>query len=130
MILIGEKFIMQQYYPFMVTMMAEHIQEDTEHDLAILTAKPKIKQPPLYAVVLLNDDFTPMDFVVEILQEYFALDEEQATEIMLSIHYKGKGIAGIYPKDIAETKANQVIQHARAEGHPLMCQVEIHDKSS
>lgn len=109
-----------------VRMMAnDHSTHDDGGDVAVLTAKPKLKRPPLYAVVLLNDDFTPMDFVVNILQEYFALDAERATEVMLAVHYRGKGIAGIYAKDIAETKANQVVQHARAEGHPLQCIVEL-----
>lgn len=99
-------------------------QHDDEHDIAVLSAKPKLKRPPLYAVVLLNDDFTPMDFVVDILREYFSLNSEQATEVMLNVHYQGKGVAGVYTKDIAETKMQQVIDHARAEGHPLMCEIE------
>lgn len=98
---------------------------DEEHGIAVLSAKPKLKRPPLYMVILLNDDFTPMDLVVEILQQYFAMDIEKATEVMLNIHYQGQGIAGVYPKDIAETKAQQVIEHARAEGYPLMCTVEM-----
>lgn len=115
------KFVTTPY----IIMMADSSQEhDDDGGVAVATAKPKLKKPPLYAVVLLNDDFTPMDLVVEILQEYFALDFERATEVMLSIHYKGRGIAGIYPKDIAQTKANQVMQHARAEGYPLQCQIE------
>ncbi|MDO4223858.1 MAG: ATP-dependent Clp protease adapter ClpS [Acinetobacter sp.] len=99
-------------------------QQQDDADIAVANARPKMKKPPLYQVVLLNDDFTPMDFVVDVLQHYFALDAEQATEIMLMIHYQGKGIAGVYPKDIAETKAHQVVQHARAEGHPLLCLAE------
>lgn len=100
---------------------------DDDYDVAVLSAKPKLKRPPLYAVILLNDDVTPMDLVVEILQQYFAMDIEKATDIMLTIHYQGQGLAGIYPKDIAQTKAQQVMDHARAEGYPLMCIVEVQE---
>ncbi|MEB3754220.1 ATP-dependent Clp protease adapter ClpS [Acinetobacter sp. MD2(2019)] len=100
--------------------------ESTEHegDVALQTAPPEFKRPPLYAVVLLNDDYTPMDFVIEILQEFFAMNLDQASQVMLTVHYEGKGVAGIYPRDIAETKANQVNNYARSQGHPLLCQIE------
>ncbi|AVH14169.1 ATP-dependent Clp protease adapter ClpS [Acinetobacter indicus] len=101
--------------------------EPNEHedgDIAVQTAPPELKRPPLYAVVLLNDDYTPMDFVIEILQQYFAMNLDQATQVMLTVHYEGKGIAGVYPRDIAETKANQVNNYARSQGHPLLCQIE------
>lgn len=100
----------------------DHI--DADEDVAVLTAPPQLKKPPLYNVVLLNDDYTPMDFVIEILQQYFALSLDQATEVMLTVHYEGKGIAGVYPRDIAETKANQVNNYARSQSHPLLCQIE------
>ncbi|OTG93279.1 ATP-dependent Clp protease adapter ClpS [Acinetobacter sp. ANC 3832] len=99
-------------------------QEDTEGDVSVQTAPPEFKRPPLYAVVLMNDDYTPMDFVIEILQQYFALNLDQATQVMLTVHYEGKGIAAVYPRDIAETKANQVNNYARSQGHPLLCQIE------
>ncbi|KAA8734567.1 ATP-dependent Clp protease adapter ClpS [Acinetobacter qingfengensis] len=99
-------------------------QSDGDHDTNVMTAPPQLKQPPLYAVVVLNDDYTPMDFVIEILQEYFSLDLDHATQVMLTVHHTGKGIAGIYPRDIAETKANQVNNYARSQGHPLLCQIE------
>ncbi|WP_111892149.1 ATP-dependent Clp protease adapter ClpS [Acinetobacter sp. MB5] len=95
-----------------------------DSDLAVKTAPPELKRPPLYAVVLLNDDYTPMDFVIEILQEFFAMNLDQATQVMLTVHYEGKGVAGVYPRDIAETKANQVNNYARSQGHPLLCQIE------
>ncbi|OTG82543.1 ATP-dependent Clp protease adapter ClpS [Acinetobacter sp. ANC 4558] len=101
--------------------------DDTLHedgDVVIQTAPPQLKRPPLYIVVLLNDDYTPMDFVIEILQQYFAMNLDQATEVMLTVHYEGKGVAGEYPRDIAETKANQVNNYARSQGHPLLCQIE------
>lgn len=120
------KFNMMTFQSDFFCEMAQHY-DDSQHDVAVLTARPKLKKPSLFAVVLLNDDETPMDLVVNILQEYFALDFERATEVMLSVHYKGRGIAGVYPKDIAQTKANQVMQHARAKGYPLQCQVEQYD---
>ena len=100
---------------------------EPEGDIAVKTAEPQLKRPPLYVVVLLNDDYTPMDFVIEILQQYFALNLDQATQVMLTVHYEGKGVAGVYPRDIAETKANQVNNYARSQGHPLLCQIEPKD---
>lgn len=102
---------------------------DQSHDhsqdhLDVATAPPQVKKPPFYAVVLFNDDYTPMEFVIEILQVYFTLDLDRATEVMLTVHYRGKGVAGIYPRDIAETKAQQVNNYARSQGHPLLCQIE------
>lgn len=99
-------------------------QEDGDSGVALAPAKPKLKRPPLYKVVLLNDDYTPMEFVVEILERFFRMNREKATQIMLAVHTQGKGVCGIYPRDIAETKAEQVNQHARDSGHPLLCEVE------
>ncbi len=99
-------------------------QDEHDGDIALQTAPPELKRPPLYMVLLLNDDYTPMDFVIEILQQYFAMNLDQATQVMLTVHYEGKGVAGVYPRDIAETKANQVNNYARAQGHPLLCQIE------
>jgi ATP-dependent Clp protease adaptor protein ClpS len=96
----------------------------TDEEVDVATAPPEVKKPPFYAVLLFNDDYTPMEFVIEILQHYFALDLDRATEVMLTVHYRGKGVAGIYPRDIAETKAQQVNTHARSRGHPLLCQIE------
>ena len=101
--------------------------EEAEGDIAVQAAKPELKRPPMYCVVLMNDDYTPMDFVIEILQQYFAMNLDQATQVMLTVHYEGKGVAGIYPRDIAETKANQVNNYARSQGHPLLCQIESKD---
>ena len=99
-------------------------QEDHDGEVIVQTAPPELKKPPLYAVVLLNDDYTPMDFVIEVLQSYFGMNLDQASQVMLTVHYEGKGTAGIYPRDIAETKANQVNNFARSQGHPLLCQIE------
>ena len=101
-------------------------QEDHGGDggLALEEAKPKVKRPPLYKVVLLNDDYTPMEFVVEILEVFFKMNREQATQVMLTVHTHGKGVCGIYTKDIAETKSAQVNQYARDHQHPLLCEIE------
>ncbi len=84
----------------------------------------KLKPPPLYKVILLNDDFTPMDFVVIVLQRFFAKTREQATQIMLKVHREGRGLCGIYPRDIAATKVEQVLAFAREHQHPLQCVME------
>jgi len=83
-----------------------------------------LKPPPMYKVVLLNDDFTTMEFVVFILREYFNKDEVSAMQVMLKVHKEGRGVCGTYPKDIAATKVSQVTAHARQEGHPLQCVME------
>ncbi|CAM4332975.1 ATP-dependent Clp protease adapter ClpS [Acinetobacter pragensis] len=101
--------------------------EDGDLDTTVMTARPELKRPPMYAVILMNDDYTPMDFVIEILQQYFAMNLDQATQVMLTVHYEGKGVAGVYPRDIAETKANQVNNYARSQSHPLLCQIEPKD---
>ena len=92
--------------------------------LAVEPAKPKLAKPPLWKVVLLNDDYTPMEFVVEVLQVFFKLDRERATRIMLHVHQKGKGVCGVYTREIAETKVAQVTQFARESKHPLLCDME------
>ncbi len=81
----------------------------------------RTKPPQMFQVVLLNDDFTPMEFVVHVIQEFFSKDRETATQIMLKIHLEGKGICGVYSRDVASTKVDQVQQAARAAGHPLQC---------
>jgi ATP-dependent Clp protease adaptor protein ClpS len=88
------------------------------------TVKRKLKSPPLFNVILLNDDFTPMEFVVEVLQQFFSKTQEQATQIMLKVHTEGAGLCGVYPKDIAATRVDQVIEFARQHQHPLQCVME------
>ena len=99
-------------------------QPDRQGDLAVEEARPKLRQPSMYKVLMLNDDYTPMDFVVEVLETFFAMDREKATRIMLTVHTEGRAVCGVYPRDIAETKAAQVVDYARENQHPLMCQVE------
>ena len=84
----------------------------------------KVEPPPLYKVVLLNDDFTPMEFVVMVIQEYFHKDQETATRIMLQVHIEGKGVCGVYTHDVAATKVAQVTEISRKSGHPLQCMME------
>lgn len=81
--------------------------------------RTETRQPRLWRVLLLNDDYTPMGFVVEVLERYFRKSEQEAELIMLAVHHKGQGVAGVYTRDIAETKVAQVTQRARQEGHPL-----------
>ncbi len=86
--------------------------------------KTKVQRPAMYQVVLLNDDYTTMEFVVEILQKFFQKSVEEATRIMLHVHYKGAGVCGIYPREIAETKVSQVIEYSRKHEYPLQCVME------
>lgn len=101
------------------------IGHDSDGGLAIEEAKPKIKKPPMYKVILLNDDYTPMEFVVHILESFFGMDREKATHIMLNVHTKGKGVCGVYTREIAETKVAQVNDYSRQNEHPLLCTMEI-----
>ncbi|MCU7960245.1 MAG: ATP-dependent Clp protease adapter ClpS [gamma proteobacterium symbiont of Bathyaustriella thionipta] len=99
---------------------------DQQHhdDLAVQEAQPKLKHPPLFRVLLLNDDYTPMEFVVHVLQKFFAIEHEKATQIMMHVHTRGMGICGVFPKDIAETKVVQVNEYSRNNQHPLLCDME------
>ncbi|MBD63107.1 MAG: ATP-dependent Clp protease adapter ClpS [Gammaproteobacteria bacterium] len=90
----------------------------------VMEQKPELKEPALYQVVLLNDDFTPMEFVVYILQSIFGYDHEKSTQIMLSVHTKGKGVCGIFPKEIAETKSHEINEMAKSHEHPLISEIE------
>ncbi len=101
--------------------------QESDGDLAVANAKPALKKPPMYKVVLLNDDYTPMEFVVEVLEAFFYMGREQATQVMLAVHTQGKGVCGIYTRDVAETKAAQVNQYARESHHPLLAEIEASD---
>lgn len=89
------------------------------------TAKPKVKPPKRYQVVLLNDDFTPMDFVVDVLVMFFGMDENKAAAVMMAVHQQGKGVCGVYSKEVAEMKVHQVNRYSRENQHPLQCQMEV-----
>ncbi|MGH8322000.1 MAG: ATP-dependent Clp protease adapter ClpS [Gammaproteobacteria bacterium] len=102
----------------------ERHNEEYQRGLVVEEAKPRLKKPPLYKVVLLNDDYTPMEFVVEILQTFFRMDRTQATQIMLHVHTRGKGVCGVFTYEIAETKAAQVNDYSRKHQHPLLCTLE------
>ena len=94
------------------------------YDLAVEESRPKLKEPPLYRVVLLNDDYTPMEFVVDILESVFGMERTRATQVMLEVHTKGKGVCGVYNFEIAETKVAQVMTIAKQHQHPLLCTME------
>lgn len=94
-------------------------------DAVVLERQPlKLKPPAMYQVVMLNDDYTPMEFVVVVIQEFFSKDRETATQIMLRIHLEGRAVCGVYPRDIAATKVDQVMDAAQQAGHPLQCVCE------
>ena len=93
-------------------------------DLVLQEAKPKLKKPPLYKVILLNDDFTPMEFVIRVLERFFHKNREEATHIMLHVHQKGMGICGVFTREVAETKVRQVMLYAAENQHPLQCTME------
>lgn len=103
--------------------MAEH-EKERHGNTAVEEAPPKLQRPPLYKVVLLNDDYTPMEFVVHILQKFFRLQHEEAVRVMLEVHTQGAGVAGTYTAEIAETKVAQVNRYSREHQHPLMCTME------
>jgi ATP-dependent Clp protease adaptor protein ClpS len=100
------------------------LQLPNDDGTAVEEAPPKLKRPPLYRVILLNDDYTPMEFVVNVLEMVFGLDRNTATRIMLEVHHRGKGVCGVYTYEIAETKVAQVTGLAQQHQHPLLCTME------
>ncbi len=96
----------------------------SDNDIATEETTDKLKSPPLYKVLILNDDYTPMDFVVLILEIFFGMPTEKATQVMLQVHVKGKGICGIYTHEVAETKVMQVNEYSRENEYPLLCTME------
>ena len=104
--------------------MGKDLESHKDHGLALEEARPDVTLPPMYKVVLLNDDFTPMDFVVDVLQTFFGLGYDRATQIMLHVHTKGKGVCGVFTYEIAETKVAQVNEYSRRNEHPLKCTLE------
>lgn len=113
--------------PQLLLVTAQHEDDGVPDDgsgLALQEQKPQLKRPSMYQVVLMNDDYTPMEFVVEVLEQFFYMNREQATQVMLTVHTQGKGVCGIFTRDIAETKAAQVNQYARQSEHPLLAEIE------
>jgi len=104
--------------------MANEQEHRGDEGLALKEAKPELKKPSMYKVVLLNDDYTPMEFVVTLLEKLFGLDREKATRIMLQVHTHGKGVCGTYTYEIAETKVAQVSEYSQRHQHPLLCEME------
>lgn len=94
---------------------------DSDKDLGVVEAKPKLKRPSMYQVLLMNDDFTPMDFVIDVLAQFFSMSTEKATQIMLQVHTEGKGSCGVFTVDVAETKVKQVNEYSKVHQHPLLC---------
>lgn len=101
-----------------------HGNSDSQGGLMLAEPKTKTKRPPRYKVILLNDDYTPMDFVVMVLEQIFRKPHQDALNVMLEVHQKGAGLAGIYTRDVAETKVDQVIEYARINDYPLQCALE------
>ena len=105
----------------------DHDRRDDEGDGdigVIVKSRPRTKKPSMYKVLLLNDDYTPMEFVVHVLERFFAMNTEKATQVMLQVHQRGVGVCGVFPYEVAETKVTQVMDFARQHQHPLQCTLE------
>ena len=122
---------MKEQYPLIIVNQGNDEGDDHQRGgglgNALAPEETKLKPPPLYRVVLLNDDYTPMEFVVGVLRKFFGMDVETATRVMLKVHTEGKGVCGVFPREIAETKAVQVNDFARESEHPLLCDIEVDD---
>lgn len=105
----------------------DDLNEDRDNGLVVAPAKPKLQNPPLYKVVMLNDDYTPMEFVIQVLQTFFGMNREKATQVMLAVHQQGRAVCGIFTRDVAETKVAQVNQCAQDNKHPLISDIESVD---
>jgi ATP-dependent Clp protease adaptor protein ClpS len=105
-------------------MSGQNPSEERESGFLVEEAKPELRPPPMYKVLLLNDDYTPMEFVVVVLETFFRMDREKATQVMLHVHTRGVGVCGVFTRDIAETKVSQVNDYSRSHRHPLMCTME------
>jgi ATP-dependent Clp protease adaptor protein ClpS len=105
----------------------ENVDVDTQQDSEAIVqeAEPKLKEPSLYQVWMHNDDFTPMEFVVAVLEMFFNMERHMATNVMYQVHMEGKASCGVFTKDVAETKVDQVVHYARRHEHPLLCSVEV-----
>ena len=103
---------------------ASENEPDQQDGLLVVPEKPALKRPSRYEVVMLNDDYTPMHFVVEVLTKFFTMSEEKATQVMLAVHTQGKAVCGVYTRDVAETKVAQVNQYSAESDHPLLCELQ------
>ncbi len=119
---LNHRYLIKKRPPFAMSKDDED-KKDTNGNIKLAT-KPKTKTPPLYRVLMMNDDYTPMEFVIEVLEKFFQKNREEATQIMLHVHQRGVGVCGIYAYDLAETKAMQVMNYARKYEHPLQVQLE------
>ena len=99
-------------------------QRDHDHGTVVAPSRPELARPPQYTVLLLNDDYTPMDFVVDVLMQFFSMGLERATQVMLHVHTRGQGVCGVFTREIAESKVAQVNEYARLNQHPLLCTME------
>ena len=104
--------------------MGQDLESQRDQGIALEEAKPEVMLPPMYRVVLLNDDYTPMDFVIEILKVFFGMSHDRATQVMLHVHTRGKGVCGVFTFEIAETKVVQVNEYSMQNDHPLKCTME------
>nr|VFJ95329.1 MAG: ATP-dependent Clp protease adaptor protein ClpS [Candidatus Kentron sp. LFY] len=104
--------------------MSERTTREENGGLAVEEEKPKLKRPSLYMVLLLNDDYTPMEFVIHVLEAFFGMPRPKATRVMLQVHMEGKGVCGTFSREVAETKVAQVMEYARKHQHPLLCVME------
>ncbi|MCS4307330.1 ATP-dependent Clp protease adaptor protein ClpS [Rheinheimera pacifica] len=104
--------------------MSGHKEGNVQHGGLEELTRQRVAPPPMYKVVLHNDDYTPMDFVIDVLSRFFNMQYEQATEVMLKVHYEGRGVCGVFTAEIAETKVQQVTQYAKEHQHPLLCTME------
>jgi ATP-dependent Clp protease adaptor protein ClpS len=119
------KHLGNKMFPFVMSKDDNENNDNKDIDSNIkLAVKPKTKIPPLYRVLMMNDDYTPMEFVIEVLEKFFQKNREEATQIMLHVHQRGVGVCGVYAYDLAETKAMQVMNYARKHEHPLQVQLE------
>ena len=123
----GRLRIMSNFAGFRLSLEREEQEQEGGLDVVVLPEKNQLKPPSMYQVLLLNDDFTPMDFVVEVLETFFSLPEEKATQVMLAVHTQGKAVCGVFSKDVAETKAHLVNEYSRENQHPLLCKTEKAD---
>jgi ATP-dependent Clp protease adaptor protein ClpS len=104
--------------------MGQDLESRKEQGIELEEARPEVALPPMYRVILLNDDYTPMDFVIEILRLFFSMNHDRATQVMLHVHTRGKGVCGVFTFEIAETKVVQVNEFSRQHDHPLKCTME------